>query len=116
MEAIATKHHTLRIVATIEEQQLVKLSLSGDQRAQYALYRKYVKAMYHMVLRMVGKQHEAEDVTQEVFSKIFAHLDSFKGESTLGAWIKKNNHKHHPVITFEKKGKSDGSPLKKVRY
>jgi len=89
MEAIATNHRPLRIVATTEERKLVKLSQTGDQRAQYALYRKYVKAMYHTVLRMVGNAHEAEDVTQEVFTKVFSHLASFKGDSTLGAWIKR---------------------------
>lgn len=89
MEAIATNHRKLKIVANTEEQELVRRSLAGDERAQYALYRKYVKAMYHTVLRMVGKREEAEDVTQEIFAKVFSNLTSFNGQSTLGAWIKR---------------------------
>ena len=89
MEAIATNHRNLKIVATTEERELVRRSIAGDNQAQYGLYRKYVKAMYHTVLRMVGKTADAEDVTQEVFSKVFANLNSFKGDSTLGAWIKR---------------------------
>ncbi|MFT4759329.1 MAG: RNA polymerase sigma factor (sigma-70 family) [Paraglaciecola sp.] len=88
MEVIATNHRKLKIVATTAERELVRRSMAGDNRAQYGLYRKYVKAMYHTVLRMVGKAADAEDVTQEVFSKVFANLESFKGNSTLGAWIK----------------------------
>lgn len=89
LEAIATNHHKLKIVATTEERELVRRSMAGDNRAQYGLYRKYVKAMYHTVLRMVGKAADAEDVTQEVFAKVFSNLGSFKGDSTLGAWIKR---------------------------
>ena len=89
MEAIAINHRKLKIVATTEEQELVRRSIAGDSRAQYRLYRKYVKAMYHTVFRMVGNATDAEDVTQEVFAKTFIHLSSFQGESTLGAWIKR---------------------------
>lgn len=89
MEAIAINHRKLKIVATTEERELVSRSIAGDNRAQHGLYRKYVKAMYHTALRMVGKTADAEDVTQEVFTKVFANLKSFKGDSTLGAWIKR---------------------------
>lgn len=89
MKAIAINHRKLKIVATTEERELVRRSIAGDNRAQYGLYRKYVKAMYHTVLRMVGKVADAEDVTQEVFTKVFTNLGSFKGDSTLGAWIKR---------------------------
>ena len=36
-----------------------------------------------------GNREDAEDVTQEVFTKVFQRLDSFRGEATLGAWIKR---------------------------
>ena len=73
----------------ISEQELVSHSLNGNRQAQYALYRKYVGAMFHTVVRMVGSQEDAEDLTQEVFAKVFQQLHSFRGESTLGAWIKR---------------------------
>jgi len=38
---------------------------------------------------MVGNTVEAEDVLQESFVDIFRRLESFRGESTLGAWIKR---------------------------
>lgn len=37
---------------------------------------------------MVSDQHLAEDILQEVFIKVFRYLPTFKGESTIGAWIK----------------------------
>lgn len=72
-----------------DEKVLVSRALTGDQQAQYAIYKKYVGAMFHTVIRMVGNREDAEDVTQEIFTKVFQRLDSFRGESTLGAWIKR---------------------------
>jgi len=45
--------------------------------------------MFHTVLRLTANRQDAEDVTQEVFVKVFEKLASFRGESTLGAWIKR---------------------------
>lgn len=74
---------------TLEEQELVRRSLSGDSRAQMRLYRKYVQAMFNTVVRMVPNRMDAEDIIQEVFVKVFQKLKEFRGDSTLGAWIKR---------------------------
>ena len=72
-----------------EELTLVRKSLEGDEQAQYDLYNKYVQAMYHTAYRMIGNAADTEDVLQEAFTKVFHKLDSFKAESSLGAWIKR---------------------------
>lgn len=72
-----------------EEKVLVKKCIAGDSRAQFRLYKKYVKAMYHTAVRMLSNSMDAEDVVQEVFVKVFKNLKSFKGDATLGAWIKR---------------------------
>ncbi len=38
---------------------------------------------------MLGNEPEAEDILQEAFIDIFHRLDTFRGESSLGAWIKR---------------------------
>lgn len=63
--------------------------LDGNRAAQYDLYRRYVGAMFHTVVRMVGNREDAEDLTQEVFAKVFHRLESFRNDATLGAWIKR---------------------------
>lgn len=60
----------------------------GDQAAAKALYHQYAPAMYNICLRMVQHPQEAEDLLQEAFIQVFEHLNRFRGESTLGAWIK----------------------------
>jgi len=74
---------------TSEDKQLLQECLKGNQNAQARLYRQYVQAMFNLVVRMMPTRAEAEDVVQEVFVKVFQKLDTFKGEATLGAWIKR---------------------------
>ena len=61
---------------------------NGDPRAQKQLYDRYKRAMYTVCYRITGDFESANDTLQEAFVKIFTHLDQFRQESTLGAWIK----------------------------
>ena len=45
--------------------------------------------MFNVCHRMLGNEAEAEDVLQESFIDVFRRLDSFRAESSLGAWIKR---------------------------
>ena len=73
----------------INEEALVQQCINGERMAQKSLYDRYAKAMYHTILRMVGRRDEAQDLLQESFIKVFKELKNFKSRSSLGAWIKK---------------------------
>jgi RNA polymerase sigma-70 factor (ECF subfamily) len=68
---------------------LVERCRQGQRDAQFELYRLYSKAMYNTALRMVQHPHDAEDLLQGVFVEVFTKLESFRYESTIGAWIKR---------------------------
>ncbi len=70
-----------------EDRKLIEKCLAGKSQAQFELYKKYQQAMYNTIIRMVRRSEDAEDVLQETFVKVFHKLNSFKGDSTLGAWI-----------------------------
>lgn len=72
-----------------DDQRLIDLCLNGNRLAQRDIYVKYGKAMYHVAVRMVAEQSIAKDMMQDTFVKVFEELGNFRGESTLGAWIKK---------------------------
>lgn len=74
---------------TLPEQQLIKACRRGQPRAQRELYQRYVQAMYHVALRLVGERTRAEDVVQEAFMRVFRQLDQYRGEATIGSWIKR---------------------------
>lgn len=68
---------------------LIKTARKGDQQSMYRLYKLYVQAMYNTCVRMVSNQYDAEDIIQESFVKAFKNLDSFRGESSFGSWLKR---------------------------
>lgn len=45
--------------------------------------------MYNICLRIVKNELDAEDVLQNAFVDIFSKMDTFRFESTIGAWIKR---------------------------
>lgn len=57
--------------------------------AQMEVYNRYQHAMYNVALRIVKDSAEAEDIMQESFITAFSKLDSFKGNATFGAWLKR---------------------------
>jgi RNA polymerase sigma-70 factor (ECF subfamily) len=73
----------------IPQEELVEMCLSGDRRAQFEVYQTYSKAMYNICQRMMGNREEAEDVLQNAFVDVYSKLHSYRGEATLGAWIKR---------------------------
>lgn len=68
---------------------LVEACRRGERKAQAELYRLYAKAMFHAAMRVLNNTAEAEDILQEAFLDAFRKIDSFKGESSFGAWLKR---------------------------
>ena len=68
---------------------LIEECRKGNSRAQFRLYNHYSKAMYNLAYRMLNNREDAEDILQEAFIECFRNLDSFRFESTFGAWLKK---------------------------
>lgn len=62
---------------------------NGDKKAQFAIYKQYYKAMFNTAFRIVNDRFEAEDIMQESFLAAFTKLDSFSGNVTFGAWLKR---------------------------
>lgn len=69
--------------------QLIERCKKNDANAQMEVYRSYYKAMYNTSYRILKDEFEAEDIMQEAFLTAFTKLDSFIGEVTFGAWLKK---------------------------
>lgn len=88
---------------------------AGDQSAQMKIYDQYYRAMYNTSLRIVKDPAEAEDIMQESFLSAFTKLESFKGEVTFGAWLKRivvNNSIYH----YRKQQKKQEVGLESVMY
>jgi len=68
---------------------LVEKCKKGHRSAQYELFELYVDAMYNVGMRFLGIKEDVEDVVQDSFVHAFKNLDSFKYESSFGAWLKR---------------------------
>lgn len=75
--------------ATQTHRALIERCRTGQRDAQFELYKLYARAMYNTALRMVQNAHDAEDILQSIFIEVFTKLDSFRYESSIGAWIKR---------------------------
>ena len=68
---------------------LIEECRKGNSKAQFRLYNQYSKAMYNLAYRILNNREDAEDILQETFVECFRNIDSFRFESTFGAWLKK---------------------------
>ncbi len=75
--------------ATYTHRDIIERCKQGDRSAQFELYQLYSRAIYNTLLRMVRHAHDAEDLLQSVFIEVFTKMDTFRYESTIGAWIKR---------------------------
>ncbi|UCG28574.1 MAG: RNA polymerase sigma factor [Bacteroidales bacterium] len=70
-------------------QDIINRCISGDQKAQFQLYKLYYRAMYNTSLRIVNDTMEAEDIMQESFLSAFDKMDTYEGKVSFGAWLKR---------------------------
>jgi len=66
---------------------LVERAKNDDQKAFAELLRRYRRPVYHLVLKMVRNQEDAEDLTIEAFSKAFKNLPKFNPDFTFSTWL-----------------------------
>ena len=72
-----------------DNNKLIKDCLHGKPAAQRALYEQYAGSMLGVCYRFTKSVNDAEDVLQEGFVKVFRHLQQYKSEGELGAWIRR---------------------------
>jgi RNA polymerase sigma-70 factor (ECF subfamily) len=66
---------------------LIEQCLSGDQAAWEAIVRQNWRKVFNVAYKFVGKHDEAEDLTQDIFLKIFKALSTFDRRANFQTWI-----------------------------
>jgi RNA polymerase sigma factor (sigma-70 family) len=64
-----------------------KAVVEKDQQAYATLMKRYKKAVYFMILKMIRDADDAEDLTMEAFAKAFRNLERFKKDYTFSTWL-----------------------------
>jgi len=70
-----------------DDVQLVERSRKGDMQAFGALVAKYQDRIYNLVLRMVGRPSDVEELAQETFLRTLERLSQFRGGSQFYTWL-----------------------------
>jgi RNA polymerase sigma factor (sigma-70 family) len=71
------------------ENQIIQDCLKQDRSAQKQFYELYSGKLFVVALRYMKDRENAQDVLQDSFVKIFKHLDTFRFDSPLEAWLRK---------------------------
>ena len=70
-----------------DEEDLLSLLATDLDRHFRQLVLLYQQRLYSFALRLIGNPQDAEDIVQETYVTAFAHLSSFRGESSLATWL-----------------------------
>jgi RNA polymerase sigma-70 factor, ECF subfamily len=66
---------------------LIERCLKGDQTAWDAIVRLYWRKVFNIAYKFVGRHDEAEDLTQDVFLKLFKSLQTFDRRANFSTWL-----------------------------
>lgn len=70
-----------------KEQELIQAIIDGDKHAFAALYKAYSDKVYNIAISYTKNAESAQDITQDVFVKIYKYAAKFKWNSALNTWI-----------------------------
>ena len=99
--------------------ELVKQAQKGDIKAFELLVQRYQQKVGGVVSKLIKDFHEIQDVTQDVFIKVYKALPNFRGESAFYTWIYRiaiNTAKNYLVSKSRRIQNSDVEPADAEHY
>ena len=67
--------------------EIIERCLNGDQAAWESIVRLYRRKVFNVAYKFVGSHDQAEDLTQDVFLKLFKSLDTFDRRANFQTWL-----------------------------
>ena len=97
------------------EQILIDRFCTGDHAAFHELVGRHKKKVYYLAYDITGDHHEAEDISQEVFIKMYRSLKTFRRDAKMSSWLyqitvnasidslrKKSSRQAKPISEFDR--------------
>ena len=66
---------------------LIRRCLDGDQQAWNEIVNRHWRKVFNIAYKFVGKSDKAEDLTQDIFLKIYKSLDTFDRRANFQTWL-----------------------------
>jgi RNA polymerase sigma-70 factor (ECF subfamily) len=67
--------------------EIIERCLRGDQAAWETIVRSYRRKVFNIAYKFVGRHDQAEDLTQDVFLKLYKSLDTFDRRANFQTWL-----------------------------
>ena len=67
--------------------ELIERCLRKDNAAWELVVARFRRKVFHIAYKFTGKHDEAEDLTQEIFLKVFRSLDKFNRDADFSTWL-----------------------------
>ena len=75
------------VASTDAIESVIQRCLQGDQAAWDLIVRQHWRKVFNIAYKFVGRHDEAEDLTQDVFLKIFKALNTFDRRANFQTWL-----------------------------
>jgi len=85
--------------------ELINQCLQGDEFGFEELVNRYKNLVYSIILRQTTSRHDAEDISQEVFLKVYKNLNRYTPEFKFSTWIMRITTNH--IIDQHRKKKME---------
>ena len=75
------------VMERIVDGQVIKACQRGDREAFHTLFEAYKDRVFSIAVYSIGDRTIADDVTQQIFLKLFTTISQFRGESEFTTWL-----------------------------
>lgn len=73
--------------ALMADSELISRAAAGDAAAFQELVERHRSMVYRVAYQFAGNHHDAEDIAQDVFIKVYRSLDRFRQDAQLSSWM-----------------------------
>jgi RNA polymerase sigma-70 factor (ECF subfamily) len=77
----------MRVLSSSAIDDVIQRCLNGDQAAWDEIVRLHWRRVFNIAYKFVGRHDQAEDLTQDVFLKLFKSLDTFDRRANFQTWL-----------------------------
>lgn len=74
---------------SLTDSELIERACEGEERAFEALFHRYHASVYRLLLGMLNNHDDAQELTQEVFLRVYQELPRLRVRHSLSAWLRR---------------------------
>jgi RNA polymerase sigma-70 factor (ECF subfamily) len=87
MVAMGIRHLWSTLSSETDEQAMWNVQMNDDHAAFTRLVERWEQPIFRLCARMVGNEHQAEDLRQETFARVYSHRKDFRTDSKFSTWL-----------------------------